>query len=631
MQRNIQKNGAINLALLFLIAVAAFAVARSSNVLAGQIAAVFVVLGALAAIVSWFQMRLEERERLERLEFDELARGGASSGALFEATDAEAFPARRSREQFEKFFVPGFTVVLMLAQAAAAWWCWNWLGKMPAVPRLSQPLAAMGILGMLGLVAFLIGKYSSGLARMEKLRLLNPSSSQMLMGAYLLWLVVAGIGAHEAGFASVDFILARTLAALLAVLALENLLTMLLELYRPRVKGRVGHLLYDSRLVGLISHPEDVFSTAAHALDYQFGFKVSETWFYQFLRRAFAWLLLAQFGVLVLSTCYVFIETGEEALLERWGRPVNGREVLAAGFHFKLPWPVDRTYRYRTQQIQSFSVGREADEDHDESSPAVLWTVSHVKDEFYLLVASRETNANLTIAPGEDAAKKAPPVNLLAIGIPVQYQIRDLKAWAYNHADADALLRKLSMREVVHYLVGVDVNETMSTRRFEATEELRKRIQAKADELALGVKILFVGLQDVHPPVQVGAAYEMAIGAKQQRESEILRAEAYATRTKALAAADAYKRGLGAEAGRNRRVVGAMATESLFTNQLAAFRASPEVYSQRSYLQTLARHGSGVRKFILATTNNTEVLQLNMEDKIRDDILNVPIPTVPRK
>ena len=187
------------------------------------------------------------------------------------------------------------------------------------------------------------------------------------------------------------------------------------------------------------------------------------------------------------------------------------------------------------------------------------------------------------------------------------------------------------MREVVHYLVGVDVNETMSTARFAATEELRKRIQAKADALALGVKILFVGLQDVHPPVQVGAAYERAIGAKQQRESEILRAEAYAVRTKSLAAADAYKRGLGAEAGRNRRVVGALATESLFTNQLAAYQASPEVYSQRAYLQTLSRHGAGVRKFILATTNNTEVLQLNMEDKIRDDILNVPIPTVPRK
>ena len=72
-------------------------------------------LGILVAAVSWFQMRLEDRERLEKLELEELAKthGGA---ALFEAKDAEVFPAQRSREQFERFFVPAFTVMLFLLQ-----------------------------------------------------------------------------------------------------------------------------------------------------------------------------------------------------------------------------------------------------------------------------------------------------------------------------------------------------------------------------------------------------------------------------------------------------------------------------------------------------------------------------------
>ena len=120
MERNSQKNGAITLALLLLLAVAAYAVSRYSNVLAGQVASIFLALGAVTALVSWFQMRLEEREKLERLEYDELTRGGASSGTLFGTAEAEAFPAQRSREQFEKLFIPGFTVVLMLAQGAAA-------------------------------------------------------------------------------------------------------------------------------------------------------------------------------------------------------------------------------------------------------------------------------------------------------------------------------------------------------------------------------------------------------------------------------------------------------------------------------------------------------------------------------
>src|SRR6187401_2006372 len=100
MERNIQKNGLLNLFLLLAVGVSAFAVSRLSHSIGGQIAAGFLGLGALVALVSWFQMRLEERERLEKLEFDEVTRGGASSSTLF-TQEAEAFPARRAREQFE--------------------------------------------------------------------------------------------------------------------------------------------------------------------------------------------------------------------------------------------------------------------------------------------------------------------------------------------------------------------------------------------------------------------------------------------------------------------------------------------------------------------------------------------------
>src|SRR5580693_6650955 len=104
MDRSIQKNGLVNLALALVIFVAGFAVT-----LAGQAASVFLGLGVLVAFVSWFQMRLEENERLEKLEMDELARSRGAS--LFEVKDSGSFPARSARVQFEKYFVPGFTVL----------------------------------------------------------------------------------------------------------------------------------------------------------------------------------------------------------------------------------------------------------------------------------------------------------------------------------------------------------------------------------------------------------------------------------------------------------------------------------------------------------------------------------------
>src|SRR5258708_37688930 len=99
MERSKQKNGLINLLALLVVGVAGFAVARSANSLAGQVSLVFIFLGVLVSAVSWFQMRLDDRERLEKLELDELAktRGGFT---LFEGQESQGFSPPPSREKF---------------------------------------------------------------------------------------------------------------------------------------------------------------------------------------------------------------------------------------------------------------------------------------------------------------------------------------------------------------------------------------------------------------------------------------------------------------------------------------------------------------------------------------------------
>src|SRR5664279_3148459 len=145
MERSVQKNGLVNLLVLLVIGVAALAAARYANSLAGQVSVLFLGIGVLVAAVSWFQMRLEDRERLEKLEFDELAKTHGGS-ALFEARDAEVFPAQRSREQFERFFVPGFTVILFVLQAGGAWFLWHWLSQSTTAFAVAQPIAGLALL-----------------------------------------------------------------------------------------------------------------------------------------------------------------------------------------------------------------------------------------------------------------------------------------------------------------------------------------------------------------------------------------------------------------------------------------------------------------------------------------------------
>jgi regulator of protease activity HflC (stomatin/prohibitin superfamily) len=621
MERNIQKNGLVNLVVAVLIFLAGFGVTVFAGSLAGQVTAIFLGLGVIVAGISWFQMRLEENERLEKLELDELARSRGQS--LFESKDGGSFPAQNARLQFEKYFVPGFAVLILLLEAGGAWLLWNWSGKNTAGLKETNATAALSLFAIFALVLFLIGRFSVTIARLENHRLLRPGASFLLAGAYVCALTALGIAGVEAKFPKADFWVARGLCGLLGLMAVESLLTLLLEIYRPRVKGKIARPLYESRVVGIFAQPESLFTTAAQTLDYQFGFKVSETWFFQAAQKNLAALLLIQFAVLILSTTIVFVNVGEQAVLEHFGKPVA---TLNPGVHFKLPWPADKIYRFRTEQIQSFAVGYTPDA-QSEAANTILWTVSHNKEDNFL-VANRAT---VTANNGTNDAAKAQAVGLITVSIPVQFQITNVTDWAYKNNAPDTLLKDLATQEVIKYFAGIDLNDVLSQGRLQAADALRDRIQNSANARSLGAKIIFVGLQDIHPPTasDVAATYEKVVGAQQTKLAKILDAQAAAIRTNAVSGAQAFTITNVADAKRIQLVSSKFAEAALFTNQIPAFEAAPDVYRQRLYLQSFADATKGARKYVLLVTNTQDVVIFDLEDKIRDDLLNLSITNSP--
>ncbi len=611
MERSTRKNGLINLVALLAVSIGAFVVAHASNSMAGQVSTIFLGIGTLVAAVSWFQMRLEENERLEKLEFDELTRSKGGS-SLFESKDTEGFPAQRSREQFERFFVPVFTALVLIIEAVSAYLVWRWFSKGELLIEVKQPTTLLSFFAAFALGLFLFGKFSATFARLENNRLLRPGAGWVLLGAYLCAIVGLGTVGVLAGNLKADYYVAKILDALLALVALETLIGLIFEIYRPRVKGKVARPLYESRLVGLLGQPEGLITTAAQALDYQFGFKVSETWFYRFFEKYLGVIILLQFAAFFLSSTMVFIEPGEQALLEHFGRRSN--VVLGPGGHMKWPWPIDTIYRFRTEEIRSLIVGSQPDP-NAANQPTILWTTAHAKEENFV-VANRDQNL---LSTNEVAA--IPAVSLLTVSIPVQFQITNLVDWVYQVENATNLLDDIATREVVRYLAGADFNEIMSSGRGAAADGLRERIQDAANTNRLGIKIVFVGLQDIHPPLKVAGDYEKVVGAEQTKYAAILDARADDIKTNALAGASATNMIDVAEANRTKTVIAAYAKAALFTNQIPAYEAAPAIYLERAYLQTFAKATASARKYVLLTTNTHDVLQFDLQSKIREDLL----------
>ena len=100
MQRNTQQNGLVNLLGLFAACLVAAVVGNLAQSATAAVGAVFLGVGFLVAAISYFQMRLEHREHLEQLEYEEIARDRNRS-ALFDESGADTFIAKKAREQFE--------------------------------------------------------------------------------------------------------------------------------------------------------------------------------------------------------------------------------------------------------------------------------------------------------------------------------------------------------------------------------------------------------------------------------------------------------------------------------------------------------------------------------------------------
>ena len=636
-QQNSKKLGLINSLVLLLVTIGTLLLALKVDSTVGFAGAVLLGIGTLIGFFSFIQSHLIDRERVEALEMQELDRTRGNE-SLFAGAAEDAYPARNALRQFEKWLVPGFSLLVLLGQVLGLWWIYGELGEWTA-PAPAGALMSIMFSGLFMIVLFMMGKYSAGLARMDGQELLRPVANYMLLGSVVSTAVVIAQAASYFGTPAWDKGITWAVLTVLAVSALENLGTLVLEIYRPRIDDKKARLLYDSRLIGLLGQPGGLISTAAHTLDYQFGFKVSETWFYKYLEQKLALIIAIQVVVLFLSSSFVMIQSNEEAFLERFG---ERRAHLKPGFSFKLPWPIDKVYRYKTSEIQRFVLGvMDQDEEAKPNTGApedvevLLWTTQHNHGSS----KDPEQNYNMIVASSDvlldAAASETVPLNLLTVSIPVQYRISNLTNWVYKTDNAGSLLQKLSMREVTRYLIGVDINELMGPGRTKAQEDLKKTIQQQADISELGAEIVFVGLQDIHPPVGkneqsketggVAESYEKVNVARLHSETNRLGALQYKAGKVPTA------RGLAAELVDNTRIEStnkvtlAKAEAERFSHQISAFNAAPSVYTTRSKLETFVEATRGTRKYILSDPDNNDIINLELQDKLRSDLLDVTV------
>lgn len=619
----------------------------------------------LVLCLQFYQRSLAEQEKLDA---GQLSREGAST--IFQAGSEQAtlfYVAQRRLQVFEKWFIPIFSALIAAYQTAIGLYLLNTAGTAIAAEELKQPLLCGICMTAIAFLSFLISRYATGMSAQPEWKPLRAGGSSLLGVAVLCFaLAVALALAYLFNFYGFVNVMALVIPGLLVVLGVETALNLILDLYRPRLKGLYSRSAFDSRLLGALSEPGGILRSAADAIDYQFGFKVSHTWFYKLLEQAIVPLALFAGVTLYLLSCIVVVAPDEQAIIEHFGNPVNDANdvrLAGPGLTFKWPWPIDKVYTYPIKRIAEISIGfvPKVDKQGRVEHKALLWGESHYQQEHELLVASEQS--------GTKSVGGTVPVSLVIAAVPVQYRVKDLFAFTYNHHSPEQFLASICYRELTRLAASAKIevdNEAdmahslLGAGRAEASSLLSARIQQGADEAGLGVEVVFVGLQGIHPPVEVAADYQKVIGALQKKQALILQAQAernntlsalvgsvqeaealydlwgkYQRATRTNSAADVERLGKQLDSAFEQakgdifktlresrsyafqKATLAEATSKRFAGQLKAYEGAPQIFIQEQKLATLEEALDGIRKYVVvAEPNDTQVTIIDLQEKL---------------
>ena len=338
------------------------------------------------------------------------------------------------------------------------------------------------------------------------------------------------------------------------ILALEPLVRISGRFYQPKALRKIPSPVGSSVVLEAIFGSGQGLNNIVREIEELVGMKAGEVWILQFFKETIGFVSFVGLVIGWLSTCITSIPLGSEGVLTSFGCFQN--TPLNPGLHFTLPWPFQTILPVKTDQIREISLGFAKD-----LSKPLLWTERHVEGEKNLLIGNGES--------------------LLTINLPILYRIADPIAFLKATSDAEVALRDLAERKLIQIATARESFHMMTDDRQAIAENMQRGLQKDADRLGLGLIIVFVGLKDIHPPVEVAPSYQSVVSAQEKKESLIDEARAYEASTLSLAYAEANTLIVGSQSAFTNRVDLAQGEASRFESIVEAYNANPELFRIR--------------------------------------------------
>ncbi len=306
------------------------------------------------------------------------------------------------------------------------------------------------------------------------------------------------------------------------------------------------------------------------------------------LKSSFAIVRIVMIGLVVLFLFSGFFVVGpqEKAIVLRFGVPAGGGDgkLLGPGPHWAFPPPIDEVVRIPVGQIMSLS-------------SSVGWYATTAAME----AAGNEPPPGESLRPAVDGYLITGDENVVHLRATLRYRIAEPGLrYVLDFANASNVVVSAFDNALLYAAARYKVDDALTRDQAGFRETARNRFEQLVARHNLGITEIQIDNMQVIPPRQLKEAFARVTEAEVRRAKELNDARSYENQTISKARAEAESRKNLGEAERTRLVEFVAAEVERFTNNLPAWRANRDLFTQQRQSEALRIIYTNVQEKVVA-------------------------------
>jgi membrane protease subunit HflK len=279
-------------------------------------------------------------------------------------------------------------------------------------------------------------------------------------------------------------------------------------------------------------------------------------------------------GLWIFSGIYL-VQADQQAVVTRFGAVAEPR--VLPGIHYALPWPIDRVYKLKVQQLRRLVIGGDLPD-------SVLGRTQPLASQWIT---------------GDQ--------NIINVRVVVQYSIGQPADYLFRTEAVENVIGALVESELARRVARINVDGILTTEKVAVQNDVRAEAQKGLDAYQSGVVLASVNIDMVTPPAEAADSFRDVASARADAIRIVNEAEGYANDLIPRARGQVAQLAESARAYKESKVNRAGGDAARFTEVAAEYQKAPEVTAERAYVEAMEQILPRIRKLIVDPNGNLDL------------------------